>query len=367
MNISFDQLSGGDRAQIAYSLSPITPLSGKPLGLIVVTSLLLTGVTLFVALRVLVRVLTRNTEPNERSVWGHDDTLVVLGFITFIPVTIYTALSALYGVGNHDEGLNEFIKLRALEYHFYWEICITFTIFFARCAIVATLFDLTKGSHLIPHLWFVLAFSAGVFIWDIANDIATCDPIAATWNPALGTCSHDAFLAGSSGMFVGSAISFAIDISLVTIAWRVLQRFEFSKEAKWAIGVLFTLAIYASIAPLARFPSFDAYAVSHEELYKLYGIMIWSNIEGGVALIVISIPPLARVSMGYFGERSGGLVVRKHKRGAHGPATRDGNPIQGTIEFYHSERLFVDDKDKTSVSKRQAAEAEEGGQSLGPQ
>lgn len=71
--------------------------------------------------------------------------------------------------------------------------------------------------------------------------------------------------------------------------------------------------------------------------------------------------------MGYFGERSGGLVVRKHKRGAHGPATRDGNPIQGTIEFYHSERLFVDDKDKTSVSKRQAAEAEEGGQSLGPQ
>lgn len=184
-------------------------------------------------------------------------------------MTIYTALSALYGVGNHDEGLNEFIKLRALEYHFYWEICITFTIFFARCAIVATIFDLTKGSHLIPHLWFVLAFSAGVFIWDIANDIATCDPIAATWNPALGTCSHDAFLAGSSGMFVGSAISFAIDISLVTIAWRVLQRFEFSKEAKWAIGVLFTLAIYASIAPLARFPSFDAYAVSHEELCRL--------------------------------------------------------------------------------------------------
>ncbi|KAK8095575.1 hypothetical protein PG999_013597 [Apiospora kogelbergensis] len=349
MNASFDQLSGGDRAQIAYSLSPMAPPSGKSLVLIVVTFFLLTGATLFVALRALVRLLTRNAGPQEGSVWGHDDSLVVLGFITLIPVTIYTVLSALYGVGKHDDELNQLIKLRALEYHFYWQICITFTILFARCTVVVTLLNRTKGSHLVPQLWFIFALSAGVFIWDIANDIATCDPIAATWNPALGTCSQDRFLAGSSGMFVGSAISSAIDISLVVIAWRVLRRFEFSRKAKWALGVLFVFAIYASIAPLARFPSFDAYATSHEQLYKLHGIMIWSNIEGAVALMVISVPSLARISMGYFGERSGGLV-RKHKRGAH--ETNTGDPIQDTIAFYHSERLFVGDGDMLKMTTR---------------
>lgn len=82
MNASFDQLSGGDRAQIAYSLSPMAPPSGKSLGLIVVTFFLLTGATLFVALRALVRLLTRNAGPQEGSVWGHDDSLVVLGFVS---------------------------------------------------------------------------------------------------------------------------------------------------------------------------------------------------------------------------------------------------------------------------------------------
>ncbi|KAK8056892.1 hypothetical protein PG993_002119 [Apiospora rasikravindrae] len=210
---------------------------------------------------------------------------------------------------------------------------------------------LTKGGRLVPQLWFIFASSGAVFIWEIANDIATCEPIAATWNPALGKCSHDVFLAGSSGMLASSTIGFALDISCVAIAWRLLQEFEFTKQAKWALGVIFVFAIYASIAPLARFRSFDAYVEPHEELCKLHDIMIWSNIEGGVALIIIAIPSLARISMGYFGERSGGLV-RKHRRGAQ--VNNIGSPIQDTIEFYHSEQLLVGDAGKLPANEQEA-------------
>lgn len=282
-------------------------------------------------------------------------------------------MSALYGVGRHDDELNDFIKLRALEYQFYWQVCIAFPILFARWALVTTLFGLTKGTRLVPQLWFIFAFSAGVFIWNMGDDIATCDPISATWNPALGTCSHDRFLAGASGVFVSSAIAFALDISCVIIAWQVLQRYEFSKQVRWAFIVIFGLAVYASIAPLARFQSFDAYDVTHEELCKtshwppllefgtvveaygltvsnctdkLHDIMVWSNIEGGVALIVISVPSLARISRGYFGEGSGALV-RQHRKGA--PEPNVGDPIQDTIEFYHAERLFVGGTNKLPV------------------
>ncbi|KAK8048943.1 hypothetical protein PG994_010673 [Apiospora phragmitis] len=213
MNVSFDQLSGGDRAQVAYYQPPMSPLTGKPLGLVVLTSLLLAGVTLFVALMVLARVLTRNFEAQRGK---------------------YMELQRLApGVWLREQ--------LGLLYH---------------------------GSRLVPQLWFIFAFSGGVFIWDIGYDIATCDPIAATWNPALGTCSQDRFLAGSSGMFARSAISFALDISCVTIAWHVLRKYDFPKQAKWALGVLFVFAIYASIAPLARFNSFDAYEASHEELCR---------------------------------------------------------------------------------------------------
>ncbi|KAK8089702.1 hypothetical protein PG997_004663 [Apiospora hydei] len=298
MNVSFDQLSGGDRAQVAYSLPPISPLTGSPLGLVVVTSLLLTGVTLFVALRVLARIMTRGAEHQGGEYMGlrrH------AGGVWF-----REQLGLLYTVMGHCDDPH----------------------------------GSDQGSRLVPQLWFIFAFSAGVFVWELADDIATCDPIAATWNPALGTCSIDAFLAGSSGMFVSSTISFALDISCVVIAWRLLQDFDFLKQARWALGVLFVFAIYASIAPLARFHSFDAYAGPHESLYKLDDIMIWSNTEAGVALIVISVPSLARISMGYFGERNGGLV-RKHRRGA--PVTNTGSPIQDTIEFYQSDRLFVGD------------------------
>ncbi|KAK7952068.1 uncharacterized protein PG986_007796 [Apiospora aurea] len=292
--------------------------------------------------------------------------LVVFGFVsnlvTFIPVTIFTSLSALYGVGRHDDELNDFIKLRALEYQYYWQICIAFTILFARWAIVTTLMGLTKGCRLVPQLWFIFAFSAGVFIWELADDIATCDPIAATWNPALGTCSIDAFLARSSGMFVSSAVSFALDLSCVVIAWRLLQDFDFLKQARWALGVIFVFAIYASIAPLARLHSFDAYADPHENLCrvplvypflghgaaasltdKLDDIMIWSNIEAGMALIVISVPSLARISMGYFGEWNGDL---------------------DTIEFYQSDRLFAGDAGKLPMNELEATK--QGGQPRRP-
>ena len=68
-------------------------------------------------------------------------------------------------------------------------------------------------------------------------------------------------------------------------------------------------------------------------------------------MMVISVPSLARISMGYFGERSGGLV-RKQKRDAHEPDA--GDQIQDTIAFYHSERLFVGDGGigKPPTSKR---------------
>lgn len=279
-------------------------------------------------------------------------------------------MSALYGVGRRDNELNDFIKPRALEYQFYWQVCVAFTILFARWAIVTTLLGLTKGTRLVPQLWFVFASSAGVFIWNMGYDIATCEPISATWNPALGTCSHDRFLAGASGMLVSSAIAFALDISCVWIAWSVLQRYDFSRHTKWALIIVFGFAVYASIAPLARFQSFDAYEASHEELCeislwlpwlgggtvvqgyeltdsaytdKLHDIMIWSNIEGGVALIVISVPSLARISRGYFGEPSGAMV-RKHKMGA--PEPDAGDPIQDTLNFYHADRLFVGDTGK---------------------
>ncbi|KAK7924814.1 hypothetical protein PG985_006868 [Apiospora marii] len=292
-------------------------------------------------------------------------------------------MSALYGVGRQDDELDDFIKIRALEYQFYWQVCIAFTILFARWAIVTTLFGLTKGTRLVPQLWFVFAFSAGVFIWNMGYDIATCEPISATWNPALGTCSHDRFLAGASGMLVSSAIAFALDISCVWIAWSVLQRYDFSRQARWAFFVIFGLAVYASIAPLARFQSFDAYDAPREELCKvclwlpllgcgtavkgyeligsnctdkLHDVMIWSNIEGGVALIVISVPSLARISMGYFGEPSGALV-RKHKPDAPGPDV--GDPIQDTIKFYHAERLFVGDKGELPVGGHQSTKQDE--------
>ncbi|KAK8139764.1 hypothetical protein PG984_000887 [Apiospora sp. TS-2023a] len=343
MNVSFNDLPGGDRAHIAY-LEPPMALAGKPLGLVVTTSLLLTGVTLLVALRVLARVLTRNSEPHGETSWGYDDLLVVFGFVS-------------NNIGPaHDDELNDFIKLRALEYQFYWQVCIAFPILFARWAIVTTLFGLTKGSRLVPQLWLIFAFSAMVFIWNMGDDIATCDPISATWNPALGTCSHDRFLAGASGVFASSVIAFVLDISCVWIAWSVLQRYDFQKQAKWALYVIFGFAIYASIAPLARFRSFDAYDAPDDELYKLHDIMVWSNIEGGVALIVISVPSLARISMGYFGERSGALV-RKHRKGP--PEPDAGDPIQDTIEFYNAERLYVGDTDKLAMSGHRTANQDE--------
>lgn len=88
MNVSFNDLSGGDRAYIASLQSPIA-LTGKPLGLVIVTSLLLTGVTLSVALRVLARVLTRSFEPQGELAWDYDDLLVVFGFVSNYSV-LYT-------------------------------------------------------------------------------------------------------------------------------------------------------------------------------------------------------------------------------------------------------------------------------------
>lgn len=96
--------------------------------------------------------------------------------------------------------------------------------------------------------------------------VITCRPIAAKWNPGLGTCSgNEIILIGS---YAFSLIAILSDLACSVIPFLIVRHLEMPTRSKYTIIFILGIGVLASIACIARIPYFSYYTRDDNILCK---------------------------------------------------------------------------------------------------
>ncbi|KAI1876097.1 uncharacterized protein JN550_001593 [Neoarthrinium moseri] len=164
---SSSSLYGQELIDLAWTQQPIeTDGLGRVLSVVVLV--LLTLSTIAVSLRVFVRgwLLRRD------RLWGLDDTLSVLSYLTFLPSCVFILLATRFGLGTPDDRLTAPLKARAALYMGYWQMHYAASVNLVKAGIAVALLCLTIQRRYRYAIWAILV-SAPVFTLGVVIVLVT--------------------------------------------------------------------------------------------------------------------------------------------------------------------------------------------------
>lgn len=171
---------------------------------------------------------------------------------------VFAVYAARYGIGSHDSDLPSFYyQIRAAEYEVYWEICYFLSSTIIKCAVGCACMRLDRRKRIVipisvnMSLMVIIAFLALLFVF------LNCRPLAATWNPYLGTCQTKISLTTVS--YIVSAVQMATDWACAIIPFFIVAGLQMSMRKKVSVIVILGLGIVASICTVVRLPYLKYY------------------------------------------------------------------------------------------------------------
>ncbi|KAM5343375.1 hypothetical protein ACJ41O_011912 [Fusarium nematophilum] len=286
--------TGKEVAQIAYA-QPSIKASGLGLAIEVLIYLL----TILCAIVICLRIYVKTWKPDSNKVrWRVNDYLAVIGFLPFIPASVLGVLSVRYGIGATDAHLerfpmHEFLRVRAMEYLILYELTYYAASSITKFAIAVTILHICVQKRYVYLMYglmgVMMVTNAGCVIALFAN----CQPIAAYWNPQMGSCkSEDGFLILS---YVGTAVQVASDWTCAITPFFIVYSLQMPKRAKIAVVGVLGLGIVASVAALMRIVSYkyiDVRNYPKDHLVSQGRLLFWSLLESSFAIIACSLPSL---------------------------------------------------------------------------
>ncbi|KAF1923839.1 uncharacterized protein M421DRAFT_302964 [Didymella exigua CBS 183.55] len=316
-------LTGQEIASAAYVLPPLQP-QGLSLGIVAV-SILLAIITLLVAcLRIWVRLglLTGLTR-----VWKTEDYLFVLALVPFIPSVVWAIIAVHYGVGLRDADLpSSLYAVRAGEYIVYWEVMYFVSSTLIKSAIGFTCIRIDQRKRVTyPVLLniFIMWLTAALALMFV---FVNCRPLAATWNPALGTCQQMISLETVS--YIVSAVQALTDWVSAFVPCYIVSKLQMPRRTKITIVFILGLGILASIATIIRLPYLKYYNTAKypkDFLFHVGVIVMCSNAECSLGIIACSLPPLRKLLKMFYEHWS------SYKRGAQDYDVRNSGMILGPL------------------------------------
>lgn len=310
-------LTGEELSALAYAEPPIQPEGlARILMVVAITFLCLT--TLVVGLRTWVR----SWALRHGRLWGIDDSLAVLGYIPFVFCCSFAIYSAHYGVGSPDSKLNPFLMIRAAEYVFYWQLNYAISAPLVKASIGVAVMRLTQERRYRYLLWAVMLIPAATTFAGTIMLVSLCHPVAAQWNPALGTCGSRDIISIVSYSF--TVVAIITDLCCAIIPYFIIRNLQMPRRSKISLVMILGLGVFASVGAIVRAPYLSAYAADGDQLYQYANILIWSFVENGIGIIAGSLPPLRKLFGVYF-------ETRNHSdpdfARAGAPATIGGTPL----------------------------------------
>ncbi|KAH8757243.1 hypothetical protein F5883DRAFT_632067 [Diaporthe sp. PMI_573] len=317
-----DSLVSGEQIQaVAYQLAPLSP---KGLGFAVDAigiALAIIGI-IAISLRLYARLgfsvgLSRSLGP--------DDVLAILGTLTFAAAVVFAVYATRYGLGTRDLDLSSpLYQIRAAEYIVYWEVLYLFSSSMTKCAIGFTCMRLDARRRFVIPMSINMSVMVVVSILALIYIFATCRPLAATWNPLLGTCQET--LGQTTFSYLVFITQLATDWALVLIPSIIVAVTRMRRHQKVLITAVLGFGVLASISACFRVPYLrytDMTNYPDDFLYNLGVINMSTNVECGFGVIASSLPSLHTLfrccessqNVRYTGENSS-FLRRRHLHSA---------------------------------------------------
>ncbi|KAJ4394847.1 hypothetical protein N0V93_004067 [Gnomoniopsis smithogilvyi] len=281
--------TGQDLIDLASTESPLEvrgTLADTIIGVAIVLSVLS---TIAVSLRLFVRLYIQR----DSRAWGWDDTLAVLSLVTYIPECVFAILASLYGLGTPDSQLDDGLAGRTALYAGDWQMFYAASSVLVKAGIAMTLLRLTAERKYRWPILAILVFTPVFTITIVSILVATCQPVGAQFNLALGSCPVHSAMAMLSYPF--TAMTILLDWGCAFIPWLIIRDLQLNRRVKRGLSFVLGLGAFASIGAIARLPFLRYYTIKEDQLYHVANIVLWSIFENGVGLIAASLPPLNKL------------------------------------------------------------------------
>ncbi|KAI1768936.1 hypothetical protein GGR53DRAFT_316573 [Hypoxylon sp. FL1150] len=228
-------------------------------------------------------------EPNG---WGWDDWLAGFGLVAFVAACCFTIVGAYYGLGTHDSKLNASQKALALEFVFFFQLSEAAFTILVKASIAVFLIRLTTQRRYHYPLWSVIIATITGCVVPGVVVITLCKPLAAQWDPSLGTCGDYSIITKLS--YAVSVITVVTDWTCAIIPIILIRRLNIPSHQKLPLMITLSLGVFASLASIGRMPYLKYYDAKEDRLYGEANITLWCIIEGALAFIAGSLPPLRK-------------------------------------------------------------------------
>lgn len=270
----------------------------------------------------------------------------------------YAILSALYGLGGPDEHTStaRALAVRAIEYNHYWEIVYLFAIGLIKTSVGITILRIAVKRRHRRSVWGVLIFSNVAYGGGVIFLFASCRPLAARWNPLLGTCPGD-FLMVPMGYCL-MTVGVITDAACALIPIDIVRGLQMPRRLKCTLMVVMSMGLLAAIFSGARYPFCHYFPTTAGRLRKYLvflisaerhevrfvwirwadeslsyapddftWIPIFSTSEGAVGLVFGSLPAIGS-TLRLFGSPN------KNVRASNSSSARLGNQTFGGTPFH---------------------------------
>ncbi|KPM36433.1 hypothetical protein AK830_g10134 [Neonectria ditissima] len=293
-------------------------LAAAILGVTIIFSLLCTVV---VALRTYARVSAR--------VFGLEDWLMCVGFVLNMVHNGIVIWGTFTGIGTYDKKMNIPTMIEGAKAIVLWQIFYVSGSVFIKASICATLVRIATQKRYIYVLWGLVAISVITTLIAICAVLIRCKPVAASWNPALGTCIDQSIIIALT--YAVSAVNIVTDWSVAIIPVFILWNLQMRKTLKKMVALVLGLGVLASIATIIRMPYSSVYSHTTNLLHDIGNIILWTVVECDLGIIAGSMPMLrsyikkfAKDESSYKGGYQGGsgdlnLVTIGKIKGKHHP------------------------------------------------
>jgi len=238
-----------------------------------------------VATRYYVRVfITRN--------FFYDDALTGICLLLFTAYCAVGITGVHEGVGRHVYDLPPANIEAALKVWYICEIVWSFTACVLRVNVGLFLLRIVTAPI---HRTIIIALNTiGVVYYTvlIAMTVFQCIPLSYFWErvsgKSTGTCFEPnvAVRVTIGATVVAAVIDWSFALLPIWFMWTV----RLSKSKKIQVCFLFALGALASAAPIVRLPYLAGLMNNSDFLWATTGVAIWSVVELGVGIIVISLP-----------------------------------------------------------------------------
>ncbi|KAI9662211.1 MAG: hypothetical protein M1821_008377 [Bathelium mastoideum] len=224
--------------------------------------------------------------------YGLDDVFTIIAWILLLMYGVMVIIAAAYGFGNH---LSDLLPQEAIQSNLYEIIGQTIWLFTMPVCIGAVIFLLLRIFRTIWHRYVLYGVFGTLWIawsWLGFTEWLQCYPFKHTYDSTIkATCwlSSQQYI---DSAFVVSSWAIFIDIFLVVFPIHIIWQLHAGKRERLTIIVLLSGGVFSAICGIMKTIQVSELSAKADYTYGTVPLILWSNTESRVTIIMACIPPM---------------------------------------------------------------------------